>query len=81
MAQNMRGLGGRIGRRCRWRVRPSVPSPRDHELGPRLEEERVEDEYREGGDQQGGLCAAGGARPRHGHPVDACSWSFGVCGQ
>ncbi|XP_059516603.1 ribonuclease H1 isoform X2 [Myotis daubentonii] len=56
-------------------------SSRHHQLGPGLEGERMEDERREGGDQQGGLHGAGQACPGRGHPVDARSWSLGVCRQ
>lgn len=43
--------------------------PRDNQLGPGLEEERLEDEHGEGRDQQGGLHGAGQAQPGHGHQV------------
>ncbi|XP_019501871.1 PREDICTED: ribonuclease H1 isoform X3 [Hipposideros armiger] len=56
-------------------------SSRDHQLGSRLEEEWVENKRREGGDQQRGLRGAGETCPGHGHPVDACSWPFGICRQ
>ncbi|XP_036286187.1 ribonuclease H1 isoform X2 [Pipistrellus kuhlii] len=54
-------------------------SCRHHQLGPGLEGERVEDEHREGSDQQGGLHGAGQARPGRGCAVDARSWSLGIC--
>ncbi|XP_036191328.1 ribonuclease H1 isoform X3 [Myotis myotis] len=61
--------------------RQHVHHQRHHQLGPGLEGERMEDECREGGDQQGGLHGAGQACPGRGHPVDARSWSLGVCRQ
>ena len=47
-------------------------------LGEGLEAEWLEDQHREGGDQQGGLRGAGAAGAGHGHSVDACSWPFGI---
>ncbi|XP_037007716.2 ribonuclease H1 isoform X2 [Artibeus jamaicensis] len=58
-----------------------VHHQRHHSLAAGLEGKRVEDERREGGDQQGGLRGAGQARPGHGHSVDACSRSLGIGGQ
>lgn len=45
---------------------------RDHQLGSRLEEQRVENKHRERGDQQRGLHGTGETCPRHGHSVGEC---------
>lgn len=47
-------------------------SPRHHHLGEGLEAEWLEDQHREGGDQQGGLRGAGAAGAGHGHSVGEC---------
>ncbi|XP_051057168.1 ribonuclease H1 isoform X2 [Phodopus roborovskii] len=61
--------------------RQHVHHQRNNQLGSGLEEEWLENEYRERRDQQGGLHGAGRAHSGHGDQVDAHSWSLWICGQ